>query len=157
MCVPTIEDVFWMIEFCCDKVQANQIFRRVMPRAGRLLDLAGASRACECATTMLRHCTHSSAFFPSFGFRMRVWSPVKISKAFGMFLAPLDTFTERIWLTSILSPPLWKRIHQIWSLRGKIIKKKTNIQTLKLCDESRYSMTQSGDWHKHSWRSRKVV
>lgn len=62
---------------------------------------------CECASTMLRHWTHSSALLPSFGFRINVWSPVKISNAFGMFRAPRETLTERIWLTSMLSPPVY--------------------------------------------------
>lgn len=64
--------------------------------AGKELLFPGSSFACECATTMLRHCTHSSAFLPSFGFSINVWFSVNISKAFGMFLAPLETFTDRI-------------------------------------------------------------
>lgn len=52
---------------------------------------------------MLSACTHSSAFSPSLGFKISVWSPVKISNAFGMFLAPLDTLTDLIWLMSILA------------------------------------------------------
>jgi hypothetical protein len=77
-----------------------------MPLAGSELLFPGNSLAWECATTMLKHWTHSSAFFPSFGFKISVWFPVKISNAFGMFLAPRDTFTDLIWLTSIDSPPL---------------------------------------------------
>lgn len=79
-----------------------------MPLAGKELLFAGNSFACEWATTMLRHWTHSSAFLPSLGFRIKVWFSVNISKAFGIFLAPLDTFTDLIWLTSMDSPPLWK-------------------------------------------------
>lgn len=79
-----------------------------MPLAGRELLFPGNSLACEWATTIFRHCTHSSAFLPSFGFRINVWFPVKISKALGIFLEPLETFTDLIWFTSIDSPPLWK-------------------------------------------------
>lgn len=51
---------------------------------------------CECATTTDKHWTHSSAFFPPLGLRIRDSSPVNISKAFGMFRAPRLTFTLRI-------------------------------------------------------------
>ena len=66
---------------------------------------------------MLKHWTHSSAFLPSFGFNISVWSPVNISNALGIFLAPRDTLTDRIWLTSMLSPPLWKDRFDKFSIR----------------------------------------
>ena len=74
---------------------------RLVPLAGKELLFAGISLECEWATTIDRHCTHSSAFLPPLGFRISDWSPVKISNAFGMFLAPRLTFTLRIWLTSM--------------------------------------------------------
>lgn len=66
-----------------------------------LLRTVGGSLAWEWATTIDKHCTHSSAFFPPFGFKIKDCEPVKISKAFGIFRAPRDTFTERIWFTDI--------------------------------------------------------
>lgn len=68
----------------------------LIPLAGNELLFTGNSRACECATTILRHCTHSSAFLPSFGLNINDWLPVNISNAFGIFLAPRDTLTDRI-------------------------------------------------------------
>lgn len=75
--------------------------RKPMPLAGSEWLLVGTSLAWEWATAIERHWTHSSAFLPSLGFKIRERSPVKISNAFGMFLAPLLTFTLLIWFTSI--------------------------------------------------------
>lgn len=76
--------------------------------------LDGISLACECATTIDKHCTHSSAFLPLFGFSISDWSPVNISNAFGMLRAPLHTLTLLIWCTSIGVTSLssfWNKIH----------------------------------------------
>lgn len=76
---------------------------------GKLFDLLNPRFwACDWATTMLRYCTHSSAFSPSVGFKINVWFPVKISKQVGILRAPRDTFTERIWFMSIDASPLLK-------------------------------------------------
>jgi len=74
---------------------------RLAPLAGRELLLAGISLECECATTIDKHWTHSSAFLPSLGLRIRDWSPVKISNALGILRAPRLTLTLRIWFTSM--------------------------------------------------------
>lgn len=67
----------------------------------KLEPLDGISFACEWATTIDKHWTHSSAFLPRFGFSMSDWSPVNISNAFGILRAPRQTFTLRIWWTSM--------------------------------------------------------